>query len=64
MTKATPAPHSPGSPDQDGAPSAAHKLFQAGLAATDDGEDGDDSSARASDNGGGTSGNHAKGTPG
>ncbi len=64
MTKATSAPHSPGSTDQDGAPPAAHELFQAGLAATDDSDDSDDSSARASDNGGGTSGNHGNGTAG
>lgn len=61
MTKANPAPHSPGSTDQDGAPQVDHELFQAGLAADDDS---DQSSARANDNGGGTSGNHGNGTAG
>lgn len=61
MTKATRAPHSPDSTDQDGVPQVDHELFQAGLAAEDDS---DDSSARANDNGGGTSGNHGNGTAG
>ena len=64
MTKATSAPHSPGSTDQDGAPPAAHELFQAGLAATDDSDDSDDPSARACHHGGGPGGTHDSGPAG
>lgn len=61
MTKATPVPHSPRPTEQDGAPPAEHELFPASLSADD--EDADPA-ARASDNGGGTSGNHGNGTAG